>query len=192
MKKPHIWMLFGIIFVLFSALMWININSTEFQIDYSELNYNPNFEMSQTKMVSNITLILNYYDGDNVTFSDITLIGDISPYNATLVSLGDTNIDKYWAINGVFVKGLRINGTWYVNGNDGRNWFYYVDDVLPMMSSSVYELDNNSIIEWKFKSGSPFQGAIDPNDDFWFYTGLFIGITILCVIGIIFVVKRGV
>ena len=149
------------------------------------------FTSSSTKYVSNITLILNYHDGENVTFSNITLIGDISPYNATLISIGDENITKYFAINGVFVSGLRINSIWYTNGDQSRNWLFYVDGTFPGVSASVLELNNNSIVEWRFVAGNPFNPDTEPDNTFWIYLGVFSGVAGAVALGLILIAKKG-
>ena len=39
-----------------------------------------------------------------------------------------------------------------------------MDTSFPGISSSVFELNNNSIVEWKFTSGNPYGNDGDPND----------------------------
>ncbi|MFX1294399.1 MAG: DUF4430 domain-containing protein [Promethearchaeota archaeon] len=142
--------------------------------------------------MTNITLILNYQDGKNVTFYNLTLIGDITPFNATIVAIGENNISYYEAFNGVFVKGLYINGTWYMNGNGNRNWLYYVNGQLAGVSCSKLELKNDSIVEWIFKGGNPFDKNNKITGLFWLCTGLAIGIVAACGIGIYFIARRGI
>lgn len=190
MKRSRIWMLLGVVLILFTYIIVYGLNSAKSGLDNRNYDLMNDINSLETKNVSNITLILNYYDGENVTYTDISLIGDISPYNATLVILGIDNIDEYWATNGVFIRGLRINSTWYTNGDGGRNWLYYINGILPGISSSEYELNNDSTVEWKFTGGNPFQDGNDPNDDSLLYTGLFIGIVIICAIGLFFFIKK--
>ena len=147
---------------------------------------------SETDIITNITLILNFHDGENVSFYDITLVDDITAFNATIVAIGEENISYYSAINGVFITGMCINGTWYTNGDGSRNWLYYVNGLFAGISCSFYELNNDSVVEWVFKGGNPYDGNGEPNKFFWLYTGIFIGVAVACGLGIYFIIKRGV
>ena len=191
MKRTNIWRFLGLVFILTIPLIIFNFSSSSYRVKSINADLKGEFFPLITKKVSNITLILNYNDGENITIYNITLIGDISPYNATLVVLGDQNINEYWAINGVFVKGLRINGTWYTNGDNGRNWLYYVNGILPGVSSSVFELTNDSVVEWRFTAADPFQGQPNLNGDFWLIAGIVIGVIGLCAVAIILIIKKG-
>jgi hypothetical protein len=191
MKFTRLWLFLGVVFILIIPNVFglISIGTpnadTRIPIDRSELS------AMSTKYVSNITLILNYHDGENVTFSDITLIGDISPYNATIVAIGDENITRYVLTNGVFVTGMRINSNWYTNGDGSRNWLYYVDGTFPVVSSSVQQLNNNSIVEWRFVAGNPYNPDGEPDDTFWIYLGIFLTVAVAITIGIILIAKKG-
>jgi hypothetical protein len=191
MKYTRLWLLLGVVFILIIPLVFGIIGMGTQRADTGVLIEDSQLASSSMKNVSNITLILNYHDGQNVTFSNITLIGDISPYNATINSIGDENITKYFAINGVFVSGLRINSIWYTNGDQSRNWLYYVDGTFPGISASVLELNNNSIVEWRFVAGNPFNPDTDPDNTFWIYLGVFSGVAAAVAVGLILIAKKG-
>ncbi len=191
MKKFRAYMFLGVIVVMLMPLLFYSLNLANNTINTRDLDGTRIIPSSEMKMISNITLILNYNDGQNVTYTNLTLMGDISAYNATVFAIGKENIDEYWAINGVFIKGMKINEIWYINGNGGRNWLYYVNGIFAGVSSSVVRLLNNSIVEWKFVAGNPYPDP-DPDGDFWVYTGIIIGVAAVCVVGIIFIVKRGI
>ena len=191
MKKTHSQTLFGAVILLITLVLFSIPISPQLRSNSIPLDESSYIDTTEIKNVTNITLILNFHDGENITFYGLSLIGDISPYNATIVALGDVNIDEYWAVNGVFVKGLRINGTWYRNGDDGRHWLYYVDASFPGISSSVYELNNDSIVEWKFTSGNPYGNGDDLNDDFWLYFGIVLGVAAVCALGLYLITKSG-
>ncbi|HUX99255.1 MAG TPA: DUF4430 domain-containing protein [Candidatus Deferrimicrobium sp.] len=192
MKRSQVWILLGLILVLSVPFLSYSLNLAIFRLDKQSSEINYNMICSNVDNVSNITLILNYNDGENITFNNIALIGDISPFNATIVSIGLENISYYTAINGVFVKGLCINGIWYMNQPTGRNWLYYVNGQLAGISCSILKLNSNSVIEWIFKSGNPIGEDTDPNDDFWLYAGIFIGIAAICVVGIYLIIRKGI
>ena len=191
MKFTRPWLVLGVVFILLVPLLFGIFSTgtqradTKLPIEGSQLS------AASTKFVSNITLILNYHDGENVTFSSITLMGDITPYNATIISIGDENITKYFAINGVFVTGLRINSTWYTNGDQARNWLFYVDGTFPDVSASVLELNNNSIVEWRFVAGNPYGDDTEPDNTFWIYLGIFSGVAAVVAVGLILIAKKG-
>jgi hypothetical protein len=193
MKRSHIWILFGIVFLLTIPLLFYSFNMAMIQIDEQKIGCRSGIILTNADIVTNITLIFNYNSGENITFHNITLFGDTSAFNATIVSIGLENISYYSAINGVFVKGLRVNGTWYINQPTGHNWLYYVNGQLVGLSCSALKLNNNWVMQWVFKSGNPFTGDTDPNnDEFWLYTGLFLGIAIACVVGIYLIIKKGI
>ncbi len=189
MKKSNSRAMYGIVVLLTILILFYIPTSPRSKSNFIPLNEKRCIYTTDIKNVTNITLILNYHDGENVTYNSLSLISDISPYNATLVALGDINIDAIWALNGVFIKGLKINGTWYRNGDDGRNWLYYVDASFPGVSSSVYELNNNSIVEWLFTGGNPY--GDESTDDLWLYLGILLGVVAACAIGLFLIMKRG-
>lgn len=185
-------MFLGVIVVMLMPLLFYSLNLASNTFNTRDLDGTRIIQSSEPKIITNITLILNYNDGQNVTYTNLTLMGDISAYNATVFAIGKENIDEYWAINGVFIKGMKINDIWYINGNGGRNWLYYVNGIFAGVSSSVVRLANDSIVEWKFIAGNPYSNDPDPDGDFWVYTGIILGIAAVCVVGIIFIVKRGI
>jgi len=192
MKFSRLWLLFGVIFILSIVLVFGILRPGTQTIKNEDKIEISQFHFTIVKMVSNITLIINYHDGENVTFYNLTLIGDISPYNATVVALGDKNISKYFAINGVFVKGMCITNIWYINGDQNRNWLYYVNGGFPGVSSSILQLNNNSIVEWRFVAGNPFKNDSGPENTFWIYLGIFSGIAVALTAGLILIAKKGV
>jgi len=191
MKFTRLWWLFGVVFILMIPSIFGIISIGTQRVDIRiPIEVSPLYS-SSVKYVSNITLIINYHDGENVTFSDITLIGDISPYNATVIMLGHENITEYFAINGVFVTGMCINTIWYTNGLQSRNWLYYVDGTFPGVSSSFLQLNNNSIVEWRFVGGNPYNPDTEPDNTFWIYLGIFSGLAAAVAVGLIFIAKKG-
>jgi len=188
MKFSRLWLLFGLVLILSISLVFgILSKETQRPNNESKIGFSQLFSSSM-KMVTNITLILNYNNGENVTFHNLTLIGDISPYNATVVALGDGNIDKYFTSKGVFVKGMRINSVWY-NGGQEIFWLCYVNGVLIGVSSSVFQLANNSIVEWRFTSQNPYSSNQGPNDMFWTYFSILLGIIAIATVGLIIIMK---
>ena len=192
MKNSHFWVTFLVVAILSMPLLFYIMNPAISMQNNQQSNTNRHLDVLETKNVHNITLILNYNDGENVTFYDLTLIDDITPFNATCVAIGEENISYYTAINGIFVKGLHINNTWYNNGAENRNWLYYINGQLSGVSCSVYELSNDTVIEWIFKGGNPFDEDPGTNDNFWLYFGLFVGIGVVCAAGIFLILKRGI
>lgn len=191
MKFTRLWLFFMVVFILLiPSVVGISSMGTH-RADTGVLTADSQLIPFSAKFVSNITLIINYHDGANVTFSNITLIGDISPYNATIISIGNENISKIDAINGVFVKGMRINSIWYTNGDDARNWLYYVDGMFPGVSASILELNNNSIVEWRFVTGNPFDPDPEPDNTLWIYLGIFSGVVAAVAIGLVLIAKKG-
>ncbi len=191
MKYTRLWLFLGVVFIVVILSVFGIISMSTQRTNTGVLIKDSQFTSSSTKYVSNVTLILNYHDGENVTFLNITLIGDISPYNATIISIGDENISKTFAINGVFVTGMRINTIWYTNGDQSRNWLYYVDGTFPGVSSSILQLNNNSIVEWRFVGGNPYNPDTEPDNTFWIYLGIFSGLAAAVAVGLIFIAKKG-
>ncbi len=145
---------------------------------------------SPTKCVENITLILNITDGDTSIFHQLTLEGDITAFNATIVGIGEENINYYSTAAGVFVKGMSINNTWY-SDTGSHFWLYWVNGIFGGISCSKFEITNNSIVEWKYTGENPYEG--EPTEgEFWFYIALFSGIAIACGLAIYLIIKRGV
>ncbi|MHA1276247.1 MAG: DUF4430 domain-containing protein [Candidatus Helarchaeota archaeon] len=192
MNKSRKLTLLGLVVILAIPLLEYSTNHT------NSHNFNPTMRpdlplnLLTTKQVTNITLILNYNSGTNLVFYNISLIGDITPFNATITAIGLENISYYTAANGVFVKGLHINGSWYVNNPSGQNWLYYVNGQLAGVSCSVLELQDNWVVEWVFKSGNPFSEDPALKSDFWLYFSIFAGICTICIIVIVLVVKNGI
>jgi len=191
MKIIRLWLLVSLVFILSISTVFVAVSTGVQYPDKENKIGISQFYSSSVKMVSNITLILNYHDGENATFHNLVLVGDISPYNATIVAIGDENITRYFATNRVFVISMRINGLWYTNGDQMRNWLYYVDGTFPGVSSSVLQLNNNSIIEWRFVGGNPFNNNPGSDDTFWIYIIVIIGIIAAITIGLILIAKKG-
>ena len=192
MKKSRNLILFGLALILTVHLFYYAMDFALYSENNQITSQTTGLNQLTDQTVTNITLIINYNDGENINFYNMNLIGDITPFNATIVAIGLENIEYYTAINGVFISGLRINGTWYSNNPSGDNWLYYINGQLVGVSCSKIDLSDDWVVEWVFKSGNPF--AEDPglNEDFWLYLCIFIGIGAVCAIGISVLVKKGI
>ncbi|MBD3226847.1 MAG: DUF4430 domain-containing protein [Candidatus Lokiarchaeota archaeon] len=100
----------------------------------------------------NITII--FMDGnDNTTLLEQTFnmtTPKVTVFNATIMALdGIENINYYSSLYGVFVRDMKIQGTWYKISSE-RYWLYYVNDEFAEVSCSRYELDSNDVILWYY------------------------------------------
>lgn len=183
--------LWGLLLILLILLLMTKVHFHNVTGNLTRFDATNEFIQCQTEIVGNITVIFNYNNGQNVTFSNLTLVNDITAYDATVMAIGKDNISEYWAINGVFIKGFYINNQWYMNNPSGQNWLYYVNGVLVPVSCSVLELQNHSIIEWRYTGGSPFSDDSSSQADFWLYFGIFLGVVALCISTILVIARKG-
>jgi hypothetical protein len=51
-------------------------------------------------------------------------------------------------------------------------------------------LNNNSIVEWRFVAGNPFEGNPGPENAFWVYLGIFLGIAVALAVGLILLTRK--
>jgi len=147
----------GIVLILFGSLSFLGgpLNSSH---EYPNWQMVPNYgELRRSESVENITVI--FEDGElNITLGMgfiSVLEGETTAFNATSFVLGGlANIDYYDTFNGVFVRGMRINGTWYQQTST-KYWLYYVNGVLAPVSCSKYTLQSNDTVRWVFSIYSP-------------------------------------
>ena len=190
MKRSHSWMILALVLIFSIPLVSYIQSITTMRSTSDELDDSCSILLLSTKWVENITVIINITDEGISTFHDITLEDDITAFNATIAAVGIDNIDYYTTVSGVYVKGIRINDTWYSSGTY-RFWLYWVDEIFGGISCSKYDTSNNSVVIWKYTGQNPWAGDTTAAE-FWFYVALFGGIAVACGLGIYFIIKRGV
>ena len=109
--------------------------------------------------IKNVTLIFKH-ELLNLTLSNFTINSNessITVFEAMIEELGgEQNLDYYTAVNGVFIKNIKVNGTWY-NQTYYKFWLFYVNSVPGHKSCSECLLESNDEILWLYTDKSPFQ-----------------------------------
>jgi hypothetical protein len=101
----------------------------------------------------NVTVVMeygrDYGKGVNETHSHLDF-----PQGATVFDalLNVSTVEYQYSGQLVLVTGINN-----VHNDAGMNlfWLYYVDGVLGPVASNIYNLGNNSLVEWRYQS-SPF------------------------------------
>ncbi len=151
---------FGII--VFASIVGIYIlNNYQNDQNQNEQNNNNNnqnegcewendpFRKNYTETVYNLTLIINYNNGTNVTYSNCTLNNSYTSAFDLLRAYArvDFYCQKFGQRNSFFVTAIDGRAQ---NSAEGRYWQYWVNGLYAQVASNVYVCHDNDVVEWRY------------------------------------------
>lgn len=116
---------------------------------FEKSNNNDAFVSNSTKQEINFTLKVDFGDGLVRDFNAVAYDGETLFY-ALKRRLSEENIEfdhKSYAGLGELVTQIGP----MKNRDNGKDWRYYVNGVMPQIGVSFYKVKNSDIIEWKFE-----------------------------------------
>jgi len=119
-----------------------------------------------TVSVENITLIFKDVESNTTLLSrKVNLTEGQTAFDATREALGGIENIIYLPDTGlgVFIRDLKINGTWY-EAKSSKFWLYLVNGNLPGVSCSKYGLNSNDTVLWTYTGEMPFGNNGNPDD----------------------------
>ncbi len=147
MAKDQFKLVFTVFLVTFIGLIfWFlpqNYSSSE------KSNNNDAFVSNSVKQEVDFTLKIDSGDGLVRDFNAVAYDGE-TLFSALKRRLSEENIEfGYKSYAGLGELVTRIGPM--KNRDNGKDWRYYVNGVMPQIGVSFYKVRNSDIIEWKFE-----------------------------------------